>query len=1006
MSWRSSVRTYAYLLSTELITTTGFHVAIRDAFLAQEPRLLSDLIDQAVRANDVHSRYASAAICMLLHPLPQRTSMPADTQVLFVQTFDRAAAEPCMDTIKPAYQLLQGSASHLLGILSSKVLVRIEDQIFGILRNIKGDTTPLSLYCLAILRVMLATSDDDFRSSISSYDTQELLASTQLTSSRWTPDAVRQFFQDTKAQKTLQLIVLRAMWACTSTTDLQLDERLESLKLANEIIEAVPIESRLTWRKTNALLVRKLEEKAAADGLEPALRYQALCFLLQLTKGGFSPSVIIDHLRQLVMKPTSIRQVVASGEVSHLQLLAGCGVLDHDTTTALIQNLVDFATGSDSEGVVELSKPLESLFGQFTGFITHEESIAEGTLLALDGLACGDRLHQMARQLEPPNSNETTTNSSTSICSQTLHTARRALVHGLSRLFLSAALLSRHSSYSPSTATQALLLDLHASSAQQVQQCNHAQRSATNTSPFPFVEATSTPDPHQHHWQQALAAHMDTRARAEHQSISAIFHQAVSGLEARCESIEGPLREEQSLRQSLQKEYDALSGAYATLETESLDRSVRLDALEAEKEQCRHELDNANAEINELTQKIQGVEMELRDSRAERSRLSTEAAEGKNALELRHSAAFARKEEEVEELRDQLDRANEDATASSEEVAGLKQEVEDARATTDDTASARDRFETLCHERESTIEQLRSEVREANEFKGGLEAQLLEMREQARQAAEQHGLRLNEQEESLREEMQRLVDEKSQQINEVNEQREELHVALLKARGDVERLYQLQEQQNARLEKRGRKNADLQKEIDRLHRKFEQKDRQISEANAMRANLMAAMGLNSLQPQPAPSLPYRPSRSTGRPTQEDQDPSPPTPFSGDDAEPDSQHLQASFASNASSTESRSGPTPKRPKSRHSANPTAKTPAKARTSMASRRSTRSSMAGTGTGRRKPLGSLSGNEGGRKSVGSKTPMKGVDEGMDESTFDGSEVFGGTQGGMVDFEGALDG
>jgi len=183
----------------------------------------------------------------------------------------------------------------------------------------------------------------------------------------------------------------------------------------------------------------------------------------------------------------------------------------------------------------------------------------------------------------------------------------------------------------------------------------------------------------------------------------------------------------------------------------------------------------------------------------------------------------------------------------------------------------------------------------------------------------------------------------------------------------------------------------------------------------MRANLMAAMGIAGAQA-PLQTLTHRPSRAsatpyTQRPGHESQDePTPPTPFSGDD----SQHLEheaASFVSNATSSgESRNGPTPKRARPRKSIK--VHSPAKpvARPSTGVRPVARPD-AGTQVRRsslrvRQPLLGVSGNQSILPPLASlKTPSKGLAL-ADEETFDGSELFTGTPGQeLMDLGGALD-
>ena len=175
---------------------------------------------------------------------------------------------------------------------------------------------------------------------------------------------------------------------------------------------------------------------------------------------------------------------------------------------------------------------------------------------------------------------------------------------------------------------------------------------------------------------------------------------------------------------------------------------------------------------------------------------------------------------------------------------------------------------------------------------------------------------------------------------------------------------------------------------------------------------MAAMGLRgSVQRQV--KLPHRPSRSSTARTQQQEmdsqaDPSPPTPFSGDDGETQPAEASGSFASNVSSTESRSGPTPKRARPRRPFK--APSPARPRLSTSvNSRASRASDTGQSAVNRLPLLSVSENQVHKKGTARKTPSrvnsKAVLNDLDESTFDGSELFSGTPGErMLDLEGAL--
>lgn len=932
--------------------------------------------------------------------------MPAEAQTFFIRTFNTAAANASVLTLKPVYTLLHGSANHLLGILSSEAMLQLEDNIFSILRNIKGDTSSLSLYCLAILHIMMAASEDEFKFSVSSYDTQELLASVSLTSSRWTPDAVRQFFHGEKAQRTTQLVVLRAMWACTSSTGEQLDERIESLRLANEIVGAIPVDSRATWRKGNALLVRKLEDKVSAPELEPLLRHQGLCFLLQLTRGGFVSALVMERLREIVSKPNNLMATVPGGDVMDIALMAECGIFDQSTTTATIQNLVDFLATARFDSLMHQTSSFPQLLTQLSSVMQHDERVVEGVMLAIDVLSCGDKLQQL-QSLTNNDSIRHLIVGSDDVCQSAIQSAFNDVIHDLSKLLLVAAHCSRQSSYSLSQETHASLVDILASSARLPPPCQHARKNYTDyqqRSSVIQVRTTQTAD--QADWRSALELHLISKGRSDTTMMSCILHYAVAELEDRCHNVEQPLREEQQRRQAVEMKYDELSKAYSTLEQDEMDRDIALRAADAETQQYLSELHDSSTEVEKLVGKVNEVEMELKEAIKKAESERKEMEDAREMEDMKRSAICARQEEDIEMVREQLTARDTEVERVREEMIGLQEELDRAKQANRDTTDESQRLRLVVSGMEAVTTSLQAELETLTRSRDEIAAQAADSSRDLATAVEFHRAEMSNSEQRYRMEKDDLIEQHSREIAEMNTEVRTIRERLSEVGVELSNAAHLNEQQHARLKKRERKTTDLQQDVERWRHKCSQRDRQIEEANAMRANLMAAMGLEGLQQQPLPesSLPFRPSRPlVARETDASQgiqdDPSPPTPFSGYDGmgvDADSQMTtaQASFASNGSSTESKKGPTPKRARPRRSVK--ALTPAKTtRVSAVSRRSTRSEFSEQTAAKRQPLSSMAVNEGVRKSE--KTPSKGVVvHGMDdETTFDGSEIFGGTQG-----------
>ncbi|KAF2485997.1 hypothetical protein BDY17DRAFT_245057 [Neohortaea acidophila] len=1009
-----------------MLTRLARNVKMRDAFLLRQPTLLYDCVVHAVQSGDTDSRYNAAAVTLLSHPLPSTIALPSDCQNLVIRLFDHAARAPTVSSIRPIYQILKGTSTMLLGILSSGVLLRFEDHLFNIVRNLKGDDQSLSLYCLAIMKILATASEEQLcGTALSSYDTQELLASTQpVSASKWKPDTVRQYFTERKAQKTMQLVVLRVMWACTPTTGDSLDEKLESLRLANEIIVAVPPHERQTWRKANALVPKKFEEKVLSPALEPVVRFHALCFLLRLAEGGPTPPGVVDGLRKIVVNVDDITKVVVGDDTAVAQSLIHSAVFDASTNTTLVQNIVDFAADSGSSVALESYNRLAFLLQQMNAGIDHQETIIEGVMLALDVLACGNKLrklHQLIR-LSPKDLTQPT---HTGACAQTVQEARRILIHELCAIFLKASLHSANSTYSISRDTLSMLLELHASSANPLKCGHHAHYQLATSTPLPFVEAIATPADSNTDWRQQLKSEMQSRTSTDVERLEAMFAKACAELEDHCDNVERPLQEEREKLKALQEKYDELNQAYAALENESIDRNIRFDALEMERDQCLTDLDAVREENERFEGRTCELKRRLEDADAATIVQRNDSKRTLERLELEHAAVLACKVEEIEDLQSQTRGLEEEVVNKERAVQKACTDVEEALSSVAELQAKLDELRGEKEVRDGELALISKSRDDAEQKAARFEAQVAELQTTLAAAETTYQSNARQMQVQAMQDQEAARSMYDQQLAELtakhNEMTEGLQLQLAEAE---EAFLRLQEHRESDTRQHESRMDVMQKKLDRLTRKCEEKDHQIAEAEAMRSKINDFIALGKqfqTAPQPPAAEPLRRSRrsSAAPPTQHqpfEEDPSPPTPFSTNDhlqKQQQQMHQDASFASNPSSTESRNGPTPKRPRPRRSFRIAAASPAgsphtirSVRTSNAAARTTRASI--STVGRRQPLLSVSANQSPAKRVG-RSAKRGVVTKMQEvedESFGGSELFAGTPAaGRGVCEGLLD-
>jgi hypothetical protein len=687
--------------------------------------------------------------------------------------------------------------------------------------------------------------------------------------------------------------------------------------------------------------------------------------------------------------------------IEDMNYLTRCGVFDQNTTTTVVQTTVDFITSANAQGDIQSIKPLSRLLRSLSEAMPERDETVEGTMLAIDVLSCGHKLQDLAKL---PATSHSFRSARTQICDRATEDTINAFVHALCKIFLNAALSARHSTYSISQETMSLLLDLYASSSRKAAPCSHVKpRQANSETSIGFVESFSTPDDPSSNWRETLQSHLHSRNESERAALTTLFLKSCTQLEARCETIEQPLQEQKKKLEALQQQYDELNEAYAKLETESIDRNIQSNAMEMERNQCLSNLESARQENESLERKVGELESALQQARTDADNSVAEVRKDMEMAELEHAAALTRKEEELEETHEKLAASCDELRHKVVESEALQSQLRDVQSVTDDVKIEIESLTSSRDELRAANERLQEDKSDLLERQHDREAELHRTKKDADAAREAHELEVVKLRQEAEDERAALASENEKQLAMIKDQHDNVTADLRQQLDDLQHEHQQTTESNAAQIKQLQQDVlDKLKKIDKLKTKCEHKDLQISEANAMRANLMAAMGISGSGTSKQTKLAHQFSAPFASETQSQDidtqaDPSPPTPRSGDGDGSQQRNAEASFAS---STDSRSGPTPKRARPRRTVK--VASPAKARLSSAvATRSTRRSVGtGTSTGvKRQPLSAVSANRAQVRNVAPKTPSKGADlplaDGMDESTFDGSELFTGTQG-----------
>ena len=163
------------------------------------------------------------------------------------------------------YQLMTGlkMSSSILDAVPLETMDTFQSELTNTLRNL--DDHMGNLLCLATF------------ARIASPKKQCIISPRESLQPLWL-QRIQDFFGPKRALKTLELVVLRVILACSASySNLQTDQAAESVRLAIEICESVEPEQRKMWIASNPSKIAKLREKVCRDGISPEVQFM-VCF--------------------------------------------------------------------------------------------------------------------------------------------------------------------------------------------------------------------------------------------------------------------------------------------------------------------------------------------------------------------------------------------------------------------------------------------------------------------------------------------------------------------------------------------------------------------------------------------------------------------------------------------------------------------------------------------------------------------------------------------------------
>lgn len=585
------------------------------------------------------------------------------------------AARPCAETVAPLHALMSslGSSSRILDDVPTEVMSNLQLEFTKTLRNL--DDHMGNLLCLAAFARVASTRNANIYNQHGPEPPSWLLN-------------IQHFFGLKRGLKTLDLVVLRVILACSANcNNLTPSQAAESIRLAICIADAVDPAQKECWVAINSSKIAKLCEKVSRDGLDREIQVTGIAFLLSLRTVAALPPQIRDlGLRILVSKDSqSALSTIAPHVIS--RLTASLATCDESIVYELLRHTVD-ALKDDTASRGSLS------------------SLHVADLL-LSGLQCAESqplvsLLRSASTKEtiasllgtfPIINNETNCKGS-EVCSCAYSSMKNKVFLRLFEIYFAAA-LSQNGNDTDIVVMKSIVGRVTATFTQQI--CSF---SSSNTKGFRgslFLRDRQNFASAQHpvrDWRSEVAETFRQDAQASYDNMMNILSDACFDLERRCYDVEGPLRSVESERDRHAFEAEQLRRQNEELENQLRESSKTVSGLQQGLTQLEEQAESAYARVDELSMFVESAQQEADEQR----RLSEETLQmerqAARTRELDLIATSAAKDDQLEEMQEErrrlgsenehlrlsLDEATKEKATSSEMSAYLQRELAEVKA--------------------------------------------------------------------------------------------------------------------------------------------------------------------------------------------------------------------------------------------------------------------------------------------------------------------------------------
>ncbi|KAJ6031502.1 hypothetical protein N7540_002234 [Penicillium herquei] len=740
-----------------LLSSFCSEVVFRDAVLLRHPALLDGFLEKALAVDGGDPEFCQACVSMLSSPLPSKIVPPVRIADLITTLASNIAKEPSERTIAPVHSLMKGvrGRSIVHYEVSTEVMNYLQLELTKILRNFNDHMC--GLLALATFAQIVSTEINDMGNE------------QKVNTPPWIIN-IQNFFGPKRGLKTIDLVVLRVIFACSSSRDnfLTPSKASESIGLAIIITEAMDPEQKKIWIAANSSKINKLCEKVARDELDREVQVMGTAFVLLLLPAAQLPSHILE---------LGLHILVSKGSKGVM------GVMPHDIIPRIAESL-----GSDESAIHHLLRlsfeavkgsdlPNQNLLSDLhlSNLILKGFQASQFTALAtalLDSVSTKDTIFSLLKNF-PVNSKQSDCRGMIACASEKATLQNRLLANIFDVYFT--VTLTRNGNNVEAMVLKTFIdraIMSHFSSG-----CSFSKSELTtfrNSIHLRSRHEFSPPHPPVRNWQSVMSDTLLADSANSHEILMRRISDACIDLERRCQDVEGPLQRVEEERDQAIFKTSQLNQEISQLIQQGKQQEELLESSTRQQESLQKELAETEDHLTGLTESLNMAQRQYEDLRLEHDINIQNEREKARTRELELTADIAMRSDEIEKLRANIQalRTNKAAAdllhseiskAFDTRLAQVNQVLEDTRAT--------------CSTKEDQIKALSMDIKRMNQLMENRAAEINDIRASLRASRDEHTREMRSSEENHAKEVSRLASEVTLQKETIESQEAKLKLA-------------------------------------------------------------------------------------------------------------------------------------------------------------------------------------------------------------------------------------